>query len=178
MNDDTEVWKNVVGFEGLYQVSNLGRVKSLDRFLVYKNGTRRFYKGRILAPVIDTHGYEMVQLGRKKRKKVHRLVALHFVKNTNPLEYNVINHKDENPRNNKYSNLEWCTQDYNMKYSNIHQKNRNATSIPIIQIDENGTKVNRFSSLCEAARCGLNKRDVWKSLKYGTKYKGCRYEYE
>lgn len=178
MKEEEEVWKDVVGFEGLYKVSNLGRVKSLDRWLVYKDGRRRFYKGRVLNPVIDTHGYETFQLGRKKHAKTHRLVALQFVHNPNPSEYNVINHKDENRRNNKYSNLEWCTQKYNMKYSNIHQKNRNATSIPIIQIDGNGIAVNRFSSLREAERYGLNKRDVWRSLKHGIKYKGFRYEYE
>lgn len=106
----TEVWENITGYEGLYQVSNLGRVKSLN------------YKGKgvikILKGYIKRDGYETVTLmkdGIRKYLRVHRLVAQAFLPNPDNLPQ--INHKDENPLNNIVDNLEWCTPSYNTKYS-------------------------------------------------------------
>lgn len=105
-----EEWKNITGYEGLYQVSNLGRVKSLN----YKgNGTEWILKG-----YVKKDGYEVVTLmkdGIRKYCRVHRLVALAFLPNPDNLPQ--INHKDEDKLNNCADNLEWCTGSYNTKYS-------------------------------------------------------------
>jgi hypothetical protein len=99
---DKEVWTLVQGYDYPYEVSNFGRVL----------GT----KG-ILKPYDNGYGYLVVELrqnGKKKHLRVHRLVASAFVENPNG--FPEVNHKDENKRNNKSSNLEWCTSSYNKKY--------------------------------------------------------------
>lgn len=112
-----ENWKPVVGYEGLYEVSSLGRVRSKDRKVW--NG-RTFYnkKGRVLKRTKTTTGYWKVELyknRKKKSKKVHRLVAKAFIPKKEGKE--LINHKDGNPLNNKVDNLEWCNQSENMKHA-------------------------------------------------------------
>lgn len=105
-----EIWKDIKGFEGYYQVSNLGRVKSLERYQQDKNGKNQHYKGKILKPAQNSKGYLRVELKNpnySKRYFVHRLVAIHFVENVNPEIYLIINHIDNNPLNNCATNLEW-----------------------------------------------------------------------
>lgn len=123
---EQEIWKDIEGYEGLYQVSNLGRVRSLDRSIVMqtkRNGKAlkpymSFHKGTILKPVIDPHGYALVQL-RKEGKpwyvRVHRLVAMAFI--PNPENKPCINHLDNTRNNNIVSNLEWCTYKENSQYA-------------------------------------------------------------
>lgn len=111
-----EIWKDVVGYEGLYEVSNLGRVRSLDRVLIYKSGKHKPHKGRIMRLTLTSKGYPSVDLckdGQVKKMLVHRLVAIAFL--SNPNNYNVVNHKDETPSNNFADNLE-CTHQYNSTY--------------------------------------------------------------
>lgn len=105
-----ELWKDIKGYEGCYQVSNLGRIKSLDRMTNNQYG-EYFMKGRILKnSIIKDKGYCRVSLNNgngKISKRVHRLVAEAFIPNPeNKLE---VNHKDGNKLNNCVSNLEWCT---------------------------------------------------------------------
>lgn len=111
-------WKDVIGFEGLYQVSDDGRVRSLPRLKICGfNGKQIMQRGRILKPGHTNDGYAFVNLvkdGKSKPYYIHRLVAQAFL--SNPNNYPVINHKDENPSNNYYKNLEWCTQQYNSNY--------------------------------------------------------------
>ena len=121
---NNEIWKNIKGFgiyDELYQVSNLGRVKSLDKYVSNGNGLR-LIKGRILK--IGYAGqYPSVQLSHKQRIKnipIHKLVAKTFIPNPNNLP--CINHKDCNPENNNVENLEWCTYKYNNEYNNRIQK--------------------------------------------------------
>ena len=114
-----EVWRDVIGYEGRYQVSNLGRVKRLRYEYVdtYKSGRHRVKPERIITANIAKMGYYMVDLyssGRRKRCYVHRLVAQSFVPNPDNLFY--VNHKDENMLNNRADNLEWCTAAYNVSY--------------------------------------------------------------
>lgn len=108
-----EMWKPIKGYEGYYEVSNLGRIRSLDH--VDKMG--RFYKGQIRSNQNSSNGYKQVCLskdGEKRIARVHRLVAEAFVDNPNSLTE--INHIDEDKANNVASNLEWCTRAYNNGY--------------------------------------------------------------
>lgn len=102
-----EIWKDIKGFEGVYQVSNFGRVKSLARPLIYKDGRRGQLKEVILIGTVASHGYRVISLGKKNKKLLHRVVAETFI----PNEYNrtTINHKDGNKLNNHLDNLEWNT---------------------------------------------------------------------
>lgn len=115
--EDDEIWKPVVGYEGLYEVSNRGQVRSLDRQV--SNG-RSFYtkNGRILKLSKTTTGYWKIELrkdGFTKSFKVHRLVAIAFIPKI--LGKPLINHIDGNPLNNNLENLEWCNQSENMKHA-------------------------------------------------------------
>ena len=111
-----EIWKDIPGYEGLYQVSNFGRVKSLRR-PYGNNGGIQWTKERILSPGKDKDGYLQVNLhcnGKQHQRKVHRLVAQAFLPNMDNLP--MVNHKDEDKTNNNVDNLEWCDQKYNINY--------------------------------------------------------------
>lgn len=108
-----EIWRSIDGYEGLYEVSNTGLIRSLDRFV----GNRNRIKGKILSIRIEKDGYCSVALskdGKIKRYKIHRLVAQAFIPNPEGLPQ--VNHKDENKTNNNVDNLEWCTSKYNINY--------------------------------------------------------------
>ena len=103
----------VVGYEGLYEVSNLGRVRSLDRI----DRFGRLYKGRILKNTLSCYGYYVVVLcnsGKQTNKRVNRLVAEAFIPNPDNLP--VVNHKNEIKIDNRAENLEWCSIEYNSNY--------------------------------------------------------------
>ena len=132
---NNEIWKSIPEYEGMYEVSNLGRVRSLDREEFYYNehGTKcvRFRTGMILNPDIGNNGYPRVRLRNKENTKkmlVHRLVAFAFIYNENVDTDIIINHKDSNPSNNRVDNLEWCTQQYNIKYSYVCGNSSNVGS--------------------------------------------------
>ena len=104
-----EVWKDIEGYEGLYQVSNTGQVRSLN--YLHTGEVKPLKQGT------DGNGYKRVSLykdGKSKTCRVHRLVAMAFI--LNPNNYKEVNHKDENPSNNNVNNLEWCTNEYNVNY--------------------------------------------------------------
>lgn len=120
-----EIWKDIKGYEGLYQVSNKGRVKSLDRY-VLRNGNTLFVRGVILSQ-LNNRGYLTVRLcnsGKYKNYFVHRLVANAFIHNDN--NYFEINHIDENKHNNYVENLEWCDRKYNINYGSRADKFSNS----------------------------------------------------
>lgn len=124
-------WKNIEGYEGLYQVSNLGRVKSIR-------------SNTILRPYDIGRGYLAVKLcknGINKNHKLHRLVAEAFIPNPDNLP--CVNHKDENKANNCVDNLEWCSYSYNNNYGD---KNK-----PILQYTIDGEFVKEWKSLKEVA---------------------------
>lgn len=119
---DKEVWKPIPGYEGHYEVSNMGRVRGLDRTrrMVSKKGMEHtaFVKGVTIQPHFDSRGcYQIVGLnkdGKHKTRLVHRLVAETFIPNPDNLPE--VNHIDENKINNAVSNLEWCDHLYNNRY--------------------------------------------------------------
>lgn len=118
-----EIWKDIKGYEGIYQVSNLGRVKSLPRIVICSNGCKKNYKSKILKSKFEKDGYLRIGLtkfSKETKKYIHRLVAETFV--PNPNNYSEVNHIDENKSNNKAINLEWCTRKYNMNYGNRIKK--------------------------------------------------------
>ena len=112
-----EIWKDIPGYEGIYVVSNFGKVKSLQRTRKGSYGSIRIVYEKILNHKIDKDGYHIVTLSKEGKTKcigVHRLVAQAFLPNIYNLP--MINHKDENPSNNFVDNLEWCTAKYNRNY--------------------------------------------------------------
>lgn len=107
-----EIWRDIEGYEGLYQVSNYGNVKSL-------NYARHGYE-QLLVPKCNNSGRLWVELrgnGKPKQMLIHRLVGMSFI--PNPNGFPQINHIDENPKNNCVENLEWCTAEYNNRYSRL-----------------------------------------------------------
>ena len=152
-----EIWKPVVGYEGLYEVSNLGRVKSLPR---------KDSKGGIKSQRETIWGYLLCQLwkdGKGKNHSVHRLVAEAFI--PNPEVKQTVNHIDCNKHNNRADNLEWATQSENVRHSVKlgHYESSGARSKPIIQRERNGYFENRFKSMQEAARItGVPAANIWK----------------
>lgn len=145
MEEFKEEWRPIPNFEGLYEVSNLGNVDSLNNY-------HRKQKRKRLKPKLDIHGYYCVCLSNKqkiKRFKIHRLVAMCFIPNQNNLP--CINHKDENRQNNRADNLEWCTYQYNNTYGSRIEKMKDKICIPVIQLTKDGDFVARYNSIEEAS---------------------------
>lgn len=148
----TEIWRDVIGYEGLYQVSNLGRVKSLY-----------YGKERIMRPQKRQHGYLGVQLHGKgghaernfRTMSVHRLVAEAFIPNPDGLTE--VNHRDEDKTNNNAENLEWISHADNTNYGTA-QKRRAAKQIngkrsrPVRQYTMDGIFIAEYPSMAEACR--------------------------
>ena len=121
----SEEWRSVPGYEGLYEVSSYGRVRSLDMYVKCRYGNYRLHKGKVLSPAKDKNGYLKVNLccnGKDKIIRVHRLVAQAFI--LNPDNLSEINHKDEDKTNNSVENLEWCDRKYNINYGSRKDKVR------------------------------------------------------
>ena len=112
-----EIWKDIPEYEGLYQASSLGNIRSIDRIIYDKNLKRsRNFKGKILKQNIRNDGYLFVNLsknGINKVVKIHRIIAKTFIKNNN--NYKCINHINGNKQDNNINNLEWCTYSHNIK---------------------------------------------------------------
>ena len=153
-----EIWKDIVGYEGYYQVSNLGRVKSLDRVITNKMGVMRNFKGFVKKLTPDANGYMTAGLcrnGKNTKCLVHRLVAEAFIPNKEKLPF--INHKDENKDNNHVDNLEWCTCEYNNRYGTapdrVRAKIRELGQMrAVVQLTLSGKKVNEYESISDASR--------------------------
>ena len=155
VNVDNEIWKPVAGYEGLYEVSNMGRVKSLERKITFKDGRTKVFKKMILKPIDNGYGYLRVGLSKNgiiKLCHVHRLVARAFVPNDDPENKTHINHRDEDKHNNSADNLEWCNQRYNNNYGTRNQRVSEKNSKPIKQIDVAGNVVRIWESAIEAAK--------------------------
>lgn len=113
-----ENWKDMQGYEGLYQISDLGRIKSYPRVVKCKESNERIIKSRILKQYHTSNHYLFVRLSKNKKQtnyRVHRLVALNFI--DNPENKPCVNHIDGNKSNNRVDNLEWCTHSENMQHA-------------------------------------------------------------
>jgi HNH endonuclease family protein len=174
MKNTKETWKPITCTDNVkYEVSSEGKVRILKT-------------GRILKPCYNTKGYARVDLTsanndktKKTRKLVHRLVAQAFIPN-NDQSKTLINHKDENPRNNSVANLEWCTHKYNANYGTRNERVGKSKSKPIQQLDmKTGLIIATYPSLTEAGlSIGIYKGNISRVAKgkrktaggYGWKY--------
>lgn len=165
-----EIWKDIEEFEGLYQVSNFGRVKSFRQ-------SSRFGKPKefILKPTLINSGYHVVTLySKNKRKKiqVHRLVAITFI--PNPENFPCVNHKDENKLNNNLENLEWCSYSYNNNYGTARIRASETKQKPIKQQTLDGHLLATYQSVKIASQLlNINypKISSWCRIGYGGGYK-------
>ena len=151
-----EIWKSIKGYEGLYEISNLGNVRSQERIVPRGNHYIRIEE-RILKPGKDKDGYLQVMLsknGIQKIKKVHRLVAEYFIENNNSLP--MVNHKNEIKDDNRVENLEWCDVVYNNNYGTARERSNFTQSVKygksVIKKDLNGNVLNKYPSLRYAGR--------------------------
>lgn len=162
-----EIWKDIKGYEGKYQVSNLGNVRSLN----YRGSG----KVKLLRQTSDKKGYKRMSLyknGKMKTCRVHRLVAIAFL--PNPNNYKEVNHKDEDKSNNNVNNLEWCTREYNINYGTAMKRSSenhkgktfseerkkkiseslkgkdNPNAKPILMYDKEGNFIKRFECVSDA----------------------------
>lgn len=165
-----EVWKDIKSYEGLYQISNYGRVKSLERLQKIKNRYGSAYtrpiKTKILSIYRNNRGYCMIQLYNESNYKhflIHRLVAIHFLENSN--NYPEVDHDDENKNNNRVTNLVWCDRLYNNTRGVQNKEGRRNSSKfrmkSVNQYSLKGKLLNSFDGLRIAEEeTGINNRDI------------------
>lgn len=148
------MWKDVVGYEGLYQVSNYGSVRSLDRYVPHKRLGKKFCKGHLMAVHVTNAGYASVNLCRNNQYTsydVHRLVAVAFL-GADDLSGLEVNHIDENKLNNHAENLEWVTRKQNNRHGTKVKRQATKISLPVLQYDTNGNFIKEWGSATEAER--------------------------
>lgn len=172
-----EKWKDIINYEGYYQISNFGNIRSLDRKIRFNKGYS-IKKGKMLKPILNKKGYYKVSLSKNQKEKrffIHRLVAIHFIEN--PLSKEQVNHKDGNKKNNRVDNLEWCTnlenQIHAIKNGLIDNEQRIQQAInmgiinrkPVAQYTKEGNLIKEYVSIKEASiLTGINSRNICNCL--------------
>ena len=176
---DIEIWKDIEGFEGLYQVSTQGRIKSVERYIKSSGNTYRFAKERIMKQQINHKGYPSILLHKESvpyPRVVHRLVAMAFI--PNPQNLPQVNHKDTNKLNNRVENLEWMTGEENMRHAfangcfkttikQIEHARKNQKQIvekrkrAVIMCSDTGEELKVFKSITDAEKeTGIRNGDI------------------
>jgi len=181
-----EHWRSIAGFEGFYEVSNLGRVRSLTHKARGKSNSEVTHEGQLLNPTLNSDGYHVLTLsrdGKTIQRKVHRVVAQAF--HPNPMGFPCVNHIDFNKINNQSVNLEWCTNAHNMRHDWNHGRRRspkiashgskngnaklsddNVTEIRRRNVDgETNVALAAEFGVCKDTISRIIRREAWKSLK-------------
>lgn len=156
-----EIWKDIKGYEGFYQISNYGRVKSLPRKVIHKDGVVALYKGVIMKTHTPLNRYEQIRLsknGKSNMKTVHRLVAEAFL--PNPNNYPEVNHIDEVKDNNVLENLEWCNYEYNINYGGGITRRSVQRKIKISQYDLDDRFIRHYESGTDAEQYGYCRKAI------------------
>ena len=174
--EDNTVWKPIPGYEGIYEASNKGEIRSFDKVITQKNGTDRTIKGRVMKQRKNNRGYHIITLNKDSVSKdylVHRLIAFAFLPNPDNLPQ--VNHIDGNKSNNCIENLEWCDQTHNMleayrtglrvatppvfteedrKRMSEQRKGRpiKAQQKPVMQMDLDGNDIQAFDNAADACK--------------------------
>ena len=192
---EKEIWKDIPGYEELYEVSTFGRVRSKDRLIeldwtnnthVSMNYFSYIKRGRMMRLQYDKHGYIAVNLTKDKkvkRYKVHRLVMLAHSPEHDDCD-TFINHKDEDKTNNHINNLEWCNAKYNINYGTCIQRSRskqvytNSKRRPVISIDDNGVETEYLSAWDASRKVGAHQSNIWKALHSKGKCAGYKWKYK
>lgn len=187
-----EEWKDVKGYEEIYQVSNTGKVRSLDRYVSGKLDSKHLVKGVYFKPQTSHKGYKTVILrknGKPSTKQVHRLVAESFI--PNPENLPQVNHKDTNKKNNFVENLEWITNYDNMQHAKANgcfgkftdsqkkavmkniRKCHEMQAKGVIKLDDFGNVVGKYESIKQAGKeNGVNDSKIVMCCKGKRKHAG------
>lgn len=156
-----EMWKAVDGFDGFYEISNMGRIRSLDRICgKMPSGADRNWTGKMMTPVDNGRGYLIIHLkrdGKRYIRYIHRLVAEAFLEK--PAGCNVVNHIDYNTRNNSCTNLEWCTQKANVQHS------RQRMCVPRNHMTNTGEKYIHHNEKYDSYSVWIRQVKAYKSFK-------------
>lgn len=145
-----EKWKRIKGYEDAYEISSIGRIKSIDRLRKFGR-SNVIKKGTFLQPQLDKNGYLKVVLHKNNQPKtysIHRLVACNFIENKYNLPF--VNHKDENKLNNNVDNLEWCDRKYNNNYGTRTLRASKKCRKQICQYDLEGNFIKKYDSVYQA----------------------------
>ena len=162
MEEEIWTWMRYNGklYEGEFQVSNLGGIRSVDRYVDChgKYGDyKQFTKGHPLSTFVASQYLhtQIYEHGKGKHILIHRAVLESFVPNPDPKIYTDVNHKNENKLNNRLDNLEWCTKYYNDNYGTARERANKSISIPIVQLNLDGSFVKEWQSATKAEEAGF-----------------------
>jgi hypothetical protein len=170
-----EVWKEINGYEGIYLISNLGNVKSLERFVSNHSGFNKKLKEKYRKPSISKTGYYVLDLQKESKRKtfkLHRLIAIAFIENT--FNKPCINHKNGNKLDNRIENLEWCTISENNIHaintklkndSGVNNSKSNITENDVYFIRNSKLKLKELSEMFNINQSGISKIKLRKTYK-------------
>lgn len=172
-----EVWTSINGYEDIYEVSDHGRIRSVDRYDAA--GHRR--KGRMMAQSYDSYGYKTLKLskdGKVTTFKVHRLVALNFIDNDDPEKKTTVNHINEVKDDNRVENLEWMCPKENSRYGNAQIRSGQGRRKPVKGTHLETGEIIRFDSATEAGKHGFGRANITSCCTGNLEHhKGYRWEY-